>query len=193
MSEPARQNRSNRRTGFALAGIAVAMVGAAYAAVPLYKLFCQVTGFGGTPMLAEQLPSHTGNRIITVRFDANVMGGPNALGWRFSGPAPVKVRTGEDTLIFYTAANAGKAATTGTASYNVTPEKAAPYFQKVACFCFSEQTLAPGEKLDLPVSFFVDPSIEKDPHMSDVTTITLSYSFFRAADQPKTAQATPTN
>jgi cytochrome c oxidase assembly protein subunit 11 len=194
MSEPGPRKRSNRRTGLAMAGVAAFMVAAAYAAVPLYKLFCQVTGFGGTPMLAEQLPDHVGNRIVTVRFDANVMGGPSALGWRFKGPAPVKVKTGEDTLIFYTASNPGGVPTTGTASYNVTPEKAAPYFQKVACFCFSEQTLSPGESLDLPVSFFVDPAIEKDPHMSDVTTITLSYSFHRAADQPKTAQAAaPTN
>lgn len=193
MSEPVAPRRSNRRVALAMVAVVAGMVGMSYAAVPLYRIFCQVTGFGGTPKIAEAPPTETGKRIITVRFDANVMGGPAALDWRFSGPAPVKVRTGEDTLIFYKAANPGKTATTGTASYNVTPEKAAPYFQKVACFCFSEQTLSPGESLDLPVSFFVDPAIEKDPNMSDVTTITLSYSFFRAADQPKTAQATPTN
>ncbi len=194
MSAPSSKQRSNRRVAIAMASVVVGMVGMSYAAVPLYKLFCQVTGFGGTPMIAESLPAHTGTRIVTVRFDANVMGGPEALGWRFKGPAPVKVTTGEDALVFYTAANPGKAPTTGTATYNVTPDKVAPYFQKVACFCFTEQTLAPGESLDLPVSFFVDPAIEKDPHMSDVTTITLSYSFHRAADQPKTAQAAaPTN
>jgi len=189
MAAPA---RSNRRTGLAIAGIGIGMLGLAYASVPLYKLFCQVTGFGGTPMLADAVPAQAGSRIVTVRFDANVMGGPNALGWRFRGPAPVKARTGEESLVFYTASNPGRTPSTGTATFNVTPLKAAPYFQKVACFCFSEQTLAPGESLDMPVSFFVDPAIEKDPHMSDVTTITLSYSFHRAADQPKTAEAPAT-
>lgn len=184
--------RTNRRTGLAIAGMGIGMLALAYASVPLYKLFCQVTGFGGTPMIADAVPAQTGSRIVTVRFDANVMGGPDALGWRFRGPAPVKARTGEESLVFYTASNPGKAPSTGTATFNVTPLKAAPYFQKVACFCFSEQTLAPGESLDMPVSFFVDPAIEKDPHMSDVTTITLSYSFHRAADQPKTAEVPAT-
>ncbi|MBI1245662.1 MAG: cytochrome c oxidase assembly protein [Alphaproteobacteria bacterium] len=193
MSEPGSKTRANRRVAVAMAAVVVGMVGMAYAAVPLYRIFCQVTGFGGTPSLAESAPAETGKRTITVRFDANVMGGPNALAWHFSGPAPVKVKTGEETLIFYKASNSGPAATTGTATYNVQPEKAAPYFDKVACFCFSEQTLSPGESLDLPVSFFVDPAIEKDPRMSDVTTITLSYSFHRAADQPKTAQAAKQN
>ena len=189
MSGPA---RTNRRTGLAIAGMGMGMLALAYASVPLYKLFCQVTGFGGTPMIADAVPAQTGSRVVTVRFDANVMGGPDALGWRFRGPAPVKARTGEESLIFYTASNPGKAPSTGTATFNVTPLKAAPYFQKVACFCFSEQTLAPGESLDMPVSFFVDPAIEKDPHMSDVTTITLSYSFHRAAEQPKTAEVPAT-
>jgi cytochrome c oxidase assembly protein subunit 11 len=184
--------RSNRRTGLTIAGVGLGMLALAYASVPLYKLFCQITGFGGTPMLAEAIPAQAGNRIVTVRFDANVMGGPDALGWRFKGPAPVKARTGEENLVFYTASNPGRVPTTGTASFNVTPHKAAPYFHKVACFCFTEQTLAPGESLELPVSFFVDPAIEKDPHMSDVTTITLSYSFHRAAAQPKTAEVPAT-
>ncbi len=187
-SIPNGTRRSNARTGFVLAGVGVGMLALAYASVPLYKLFCQVTGFGGQPMLATGLPAETGNRIVTVRFDANVMGGPNALGWQFKGPASVKARTGEEHLIFYTASNPGSVPTTGTATFNVTPLKAAPYFEKVACFCFTEQTLAPGERMELPVSFFVDPKIETDPHMSDVTTITLSYSFHRAADQPKTAE-----
>ena len=184
----------NRTHAIALACAAtvVLMTGAAFAAVPLYRIFCQVTGFGGQPMIAESLPTTTGNRTVTVRFDANVMSGPNALGWRFKGPAPVRTRTGEEQLVFYTASNPGRTPTTGTATFNVTPLKAAPYFEKVACFCFSEQTLAPGESLALPVSFFVDPAIEKDPHMSDVTTITLSYSFHRAAEQPKTAEVPAT-
>ncbi|MBI3503968.1 MAG: cytochrome c oxidase assembly protein [Proteobacteria bacterium] len=189
---PARTRRANARTGFVLAGVGVGMLALAYASVPLYKLFCQVTGFGGQPMIASAAPAQTGNRIVTVRFDANVMGGPEALGWRFKGPVPVQARTGEEHLIFYTASNPGRTPSTGTATFNVTPLKAAPYFEKLACFCFTEQTLAPGESMELPVSFFVDPRIETDPHMSDVTTITLSYSFHRAADQPKTADASAT-
>ena len=172
-----------KNTGFAVVGIAVGMLALAFASVPLYRLFCQVTGFGGTPLVATAAPGAVGNRVVTVRFDANVMGGPNALGWRFVGPKSVDVRTGEEHLIFYTATNRGAATSTGTATFNVTPLKAAPYFQKIACFCFVEQTLSAGETIDMPVSFFVDPAIENDPNLRDVKTITLSYSLYRAADQ----------
>jgi cytochrome c oxidase assembly protein subunit 11 len=181
--------RSNARTGLTVAGIGLGMLALAYASVPLYEMFCRITGYGGQPMLAESVPAQTGTRKVVVRFDANVMGGPTALGWRFRAPPPVETVTGEERLVFYVATNTGTAPATGTATFNVTPHKAAPYFQKVACFCFVEQTLAPGERIEMPVSFFVDPAIEKDPNMADVTTITLSYSFHRAAEQPKTAQA----
>ncbi len=177
----------NRRVGFyALLG-ALAMLGLGYASVPLYRLFCQVTGFGGTPLTADAAPHARGERIVTVRFDANVMGGPNPLPWRFEGPRPVQVQVGEDRLIHYRAVNRGTAEATGTATFNVTPLKAAPYFHKIACFCFTDQALAPGESMDMPVSFYVDPAIEKDVNLRDVTTITLSYTFHRAA--PKTADA----
>jgi len=188
MSEtPAPQRPSNARTAFMAVGIVVGMAALSFASVPLYRLFCQVTGFGGTPMAGGEAPAEHGSRIVTVRFDANVAGGPYPLDWRFSGPQPVKVVTGEDKLIFYRAVNRGDAETTGTASFNVTPLKAAPYFHKIACFCFTDQALAPGESMDMPVSFYVDPAIEKDPNLRDVTTITLSYTFHRAA---KTADAT---
>lgn len=188
MSEtPAPNRNGNARTALMAAGIVVGMAALSFASVPLYRLFCQVTGFGGTPITSGAAPAETGSRIVTVRFDANVAGGPNPLEWRFAGPQPVKVVTGEDKLIFYKATNRGGDETTGTASFNVTPEKAAPYFHKIACFCFTDQALAPGESMDMPVSFYVDPAIEQDRNLRDVTTITLSYTFHRAA---KTADAT---
>jgi cytochrome c oxidase assembly protein subunit 11 len=193
MAPEPRTRPNHARTGLAVACVGVGMLGLAFASVPLYRIFCQVTGFGGTPMLASSAPAQAGQREVTVRFDANVMGGPQGLGWRFHGPAPVKVRTGEEHLIFYSATNGSGAPSTGTATFNVTPLKAAPYFQKIACFCFTEQTLAPGETLDMPVSFFVDPAIEHDINLRDVKTITLSYSFHRAADQPKLAAAPASN
>jgi cytochrome c oxidase assembly protein subunit 11 len=113
------------------------------------------------------------------------------LAWRFQAPTSVKVLTGEEHLIFYKAVNRGGEISTGTATFNVTPLKAAPYFHKIACFCFTEQTLAPGETIDMPVSFYVDPAIETDVNMRDVSTITLSYSIYRAADQPKLAAFAP--
>jgi cytochrome c oxidase assembly protein subunit 11 len=185
MSEAARN--ANARTALMAGGIVLGMLALAFASVPLYRLFCQITGFGGAPLAAERAPDAAGTRVVTVRFDANVMGGPNALAWRFEGPRPVQVRAGEDRLIFYRATNRASVEATGTATFNVTPLKAAPYFHKVACFCFTDQALAPGESMDMPVSFYVDPAIEKDPNVRDVTTITLSYSFHRAA--PKTADA----
>lgn len=178
---------SNARTALMAGGIVVGMLALAFASVPLYRLFCQITGFGGTPLVADAAPGTRGERIVTVRFDANVMGGPNPLPWRFEGPRPVQVQVGEDRLIHYRATNRGAVEATGTATFNVTPLKAAPYFHKIACFCFTDQALAPGESMDMPVSFYVDPAIEKDVNLRDVTTITLSYTLHRAA--PKTADA----
>jgi len=173
----------NRRTALALGGVATAMVGASFAAVPLYRLFCQVTGYGGTTQRAERAPGRSegggaGARLVTVRFDANVAG--TDLPWSF---APVertmRVRVGEENLAFYRATNQSRIATTGQATFNVTPFKAGPYFNKIACFCFSEQTLEGRQTIDMPVSFFVDPAIASDPNTADVDTITLSYTFFR--------------
>jgi cytochrome c oxidase assembly protein subunit 11 len=189
------RNRSNARVGVALACLAGGMVGLSFAAVPLYRWFCQVTGFGGTTMRAERAPEAPGERIITVRFNADVAG--NDLPWRFQPlERQVTLRVGEERLSFYRATNVGQAPVVGTATYNVTPHKAAPYFHKLACFCFTEQELASGESMDMPVSFFVDPAIAQDPKMRGVDTITLSYTFFRALDAKpaagRTAAAGPT-
>jgi cytochrome c oxidase assembly protein subunit 11 len=174
-------NRANRRVAFTMVGIVVGMAALAYASVPLYRLFCQVTGYGGTTQTSAQAPGAVGDRLVTVRFDGTVAS--RDLPWSFKPTErEVQVHIGENRLTFYKATNNGSEPTVGIATFNVTPHKAGPYFQKVACFCFNEQTLGPGETVDMGVSFYVDPAIENDPHMKDVT-ITLSYTFFRANDE----------
>lgn len=183
MGRDAATSRANRRVAVVMAGVALGMVGLAFASVPLYRLFCQVTGYGGTTQRAAATPAEIGTRIVTVRFDANVAG--RDLGWEFRpAQAEITTRVGEVHLAFYRAVNTGTAPSVGIATFNVTPHKAGPYFQKIACFCFAEQELKPGESIDMPVSFFVDPAIARDPNLKDVTTITLSYTFFRAKDDP---------
>lgn len=181
-------SRSNLRLALGLAGIVVAMGGLAFAASPFYAWFCRVTGFAGTTQRADAAPVERGSRIVTIRFNADVAG--HDLPWRFVPlERAVQVATGEERLAFYRATNEGAEPVVGTATFNVTPHKAAPYFQKIACFCFGEQELGAGESLDLPVSFFIDPAIEKDPNLAGVTTITLSYTFFRhATATPKAAR-----
>ncbi len=184
-------DRANRRVALAMAGVVVGMAGLAFASVPLYRLFCQVTGYGGTTQRASAAPSEVGTRTVTVRFNASVAS--HDLGWDFQ-PVQNELRTlvGEEHLAFYRVRNDGRVPTVGIAAFNVTPHKAGPYFQKIACFCFNEQELKPGESMDMPVSFFVDPAIEKDPNLRDVTTITLSYTFFRAKDEKaRLSQSTP--
>lgn len=180
MAATRRRNLTTAVTLFAVAG---GMVGLAFASVPLYRLFCQVTGYGGTPVTEVAAPAaaSAGAPMVTVRFDANVNG---ALPWRFR-PAQTEltVPVGEETLAFYTARNDSDVPVTGTATFNVTPYKAGPYFNKVQCFCFTEQRLEPGEEVSMAVSFFVDPEILKDANTTEVRTITLSYTFFRASDQ----------
>ena len=175
-----------RNRAVALGGVAVVagMLGLSYAAVPLYKLFCQVTGYGGTPQQADVAPEEILDRIITVRFNADTM---PELPWRFQ-PAQreVKLKVGEQGLAFYVARNLSKDPVTGQAAFNVTPEKAGRYFTKVDCFCFTEQTLTADQQVDMPVSFYVDPAIAEDSNMDDVKTITLSYTFFRADDPAPT-------
>ena len=177
-----RRHRRNGVTGVVLFAIVGGMVGMAYAAVPLYKLFCQVTGYGGTPVVggAAREAAAGETREITVRFDANVN---SALPWRFK-PAQrqMTVRVGDTALAYYVARNLSDAPVVGTATFNVTPYKAGPYFSKVDCFCFTEQRLMPGQEMDMPVSFYVDPEIYDDPNTRDVRTITLSYTFFRGDD-----------
>ncbi len=178
MTEPAKRAGSEaRHTRIALicAAVAAGMLGLAYAAVPLYTLFCQVTGYAGTTQRAERPSETVLDRVVTVRFDANVAPG---LGWAFQ-PAQrtVDVKIGENTLAFYRAENTSGRAITGTATFNVTPEVAGSYFNKIECFCFQEQRLEPGEAIDMPVSFFVDPAIVDDETAGHLTQITLSYTF----------------
>jgi cytochrome c oxidase assembly protein subunit 11 len=181
------ERRSLIRTAVIGALVAAGMVGLAYASVPLYRIFCQVTGFGGTTRKADvaALPSADqvaalGGRTIRVRFDGNVRGG---LPWRF-GPAdgPVEVKIGEQNIAFYRAENLGSGATTGSATFNVSPAAAGRYFNKIQCFCFNEQTLEAGQSVEMPVVWFVDPAILDDPDARNIREITLSYSFFPVAN-----------
>lgn len=166
----------NTRLMVTLSGVAIAMVGAAYAAVPLYNLFCQVTGYGGTTQVATEEAGSVLDRTVEVRFDASQS---RDLPWTFEPMQPsMTVQVGETSLAFYRATNNSDRPVTGMASYNVTPFKAAPYFSKLECFCFTEQTLQPGESIEMPVLFFVDPLMDEESRMDDVHTITLSYTFF---------------
>ena len=166
----------NRRTAISAAGLAMLMIGAAYAAVPLYDLFCRVTGYGGTTQIATAAPASAATREITIRFDASLN---REMPWLFEAPArPVQLAVGEQGLAFYEAHNPTDVSITGTATYNVSPAKAGIYFSKIDCFCFTEQVLAPGQRVDMPVSFFVDPEILTDPEMDVVKTISLSFTFF---------------
>ncbi len=172
----------NRRMAVLLVAVPVAMGALAWASVPLYRLFCQVTGFGGTPGIAAEAPQAAADApSIEIRFNADIA--PD-LDWRF-GPVEraVTVRLGEPALAFYRAENLGDEPVTGAATFNVTPLKAGAYFSKIDCFCFTEQRLGPGESADMPVSFFVEPEIATDPNVRDVGTITLSYTFFRTEDE----------
>ena len=174
----------NRRTLFILAGVVGLMVSMAYASVPLYKLFCQVTGYGGTTQVSNDAATHiVAGHPITVRFDANVN---RALDWKFVPvDRPVTLNPGEELVVNYRATNIGPTVSTGTSTFNVTPAKAGAYFMKIDCFCFQEQTLQPGESVDMPVWFFVDPEIVADKNVVDVKDITLSYTFFPALVENK--------
>ena len=165
----------NRRTGLMMALLAAAMVGLAFASVPLYRLFCQVTGFGGTPIRAEDAPGAVAGQI-GVRFDANI---EPSLPWRFEPvQTTVRIHPGARTQILYRATNLTARRTTGRAIFNVTPLKAGQYFSKIECFCFTEQTLRGGQKVDMPVVFYVDPRIRQDEATKDIDEITLSYTFY---------------
>lgn len=175
----------NSRLLVTLSGVAIAMVGAAYAAVPLYNLFCQVTGYGGTTQVAETEADRVLERTVEVRFDASMERG---LPWTFEPmQTSMTVQVGETSIAFYRATNTSDHPVTGMATYNVTPFKAAPYFSKLECFCFTEQTLQPGESIEMPVLFFVDPLIDEERRMDDVRTITLSYTFFEQSEDVASA------
>lgn len=185
----ARAGTRNLVLALGLVGVVAGMAGLSFAAVPLYRLFCQATGFGGTPQLGGGAPSVVAADapVITVRFNANTNPG---LPWRFRPAQPAtQLRLGDEAVAFYTARNEAEVAVSGVSTYNVTPEKVGKYFHKTACFCFAEQMLAPGQEVEMPVAFWVDPAIASDPSTRDVTTITLSYSFFRSLDDAARAGA----
>lgn len=163
------------------------MVGASYAAVPLYDWFCRATGFNGTTQVATQGPSGVLDRTIAVRFDSNVMAG---LPWKFEPEkTEINVRIGEVVTAYYTVTNLTARPTLGQASYNVTPLTAGIHFQKINCFCFTEQRMAPGEKREMAVVFYVDPSLVKDEDLDQLSTITLSYTFYPLREEPKPVAA----
>lgn len=181
--------RRNALLATGLFGVVAGMVGLSFAAVPLYRLFCQVTGYGGTPMIGQGAPPGVPADAprITVRFDANTSPG---LAWSFRPlQAATSVRAGEEGVAFYAARNEADATMTGVSTYNVTPDKVGKYFHKTACFCFIEQTLAPGQAIEMPVAFWVDPAIAHDPNTREVTTITLHYTFFRSLEDAERAGA----
>ncbi|HWP27567.1 MAG TPA: cytochrome c oxidase assembly protein [Xanthobacteraceae bacterium] len=188
---PHRSHAAGRRRDFIVAGacgaVVAVMVGLSYAAVPLYDWFCRVTGFAGTTQVATRPPGQVLDRKITVRFDANVSGG---LPWSFAPErTSVEVRLGEVVTMDYYIVNHATREITGIASYNVTPLNIGAYFRKINCFCFTDQTLKPGEKRAVTVVFYVDPELVADPDGRDVNTITLSYSFYAKRDsQRPTAQ-----
>jgi cytochrome c oxidase assembly protein subunit 11 len=165
-----------RRTAALCAGLAAGMVGLAYASVPLYGLFCRITGYDGTPLFAGAPAAEILERTITVRFDANVAAG---LDWRFTPEAPqVEVKLGEARTVFYKVRNAGRTASAGIATFNVQPGQAGAFFVKLQCFCYAEQTLKPGEEIEAAVAFYIDPALARDPDVSAMPGITLSYTFF---------------
>jgi len=175
-------NRTRRTAALAFL-LVFGMVGLAYASAPLYRAFCQVTGFAGTPRMAPggQAPGNSG-RMISIRFDANR---GNALPWRFEAVDSRRdVAIGARSIALFTARNLSDRAVTGTATFNVTPSQAGQYFTKVQCFCFTEQRLTPGQEVQMPVVFYVDPAILNDPAARDISEITLSYTFYPVDQRP---------
>lgn len=171
-----RKFRINATVALMCLGFVGGMLGLSYASVPLYRIFCQVTGYGGTTQKAEDFTGKISDKTITVSFDSNIS---QDLDWSFKPKVrSVKLRLGEKVTAIYLAKNTGSAISTGEASFNVSPQAAGQYFNKIECFCFTEQTLKPGEMVEMPVLFFVDPDIENDPLLKNAEIITLSYSFY---------------
>ncbi len=171
------------RTALLALTLAVSMTGLGYASVPLYRIFCERTGFGGTPLVDKNgaAPGAVSGKLISIRFDANHA---SSLPWEFKPERTTEpVTIGAREIAFFTAKNLSDKAVTGTAKFNITPARAAKYFTKVECFCFNEQTLTPGKQVRMPVVFFVDPKILDDPDARDTEEITLSYTFYPALDQ----------
>jgi cytochrome c oxidase assembly protein subunit 11 len=182
MYEPNQQRRPGVARGrdllvaFLCGGFVAVMVGVSFAAVPLYSWFCRTTGFGGTTQVAHSAPAQVSDRTITVRFDANVSAG---LPWRFEPERnTLDVRLGEVVTVYYAVTNESARVTAGQAGYNVSPPTVGAYFEKINCFCFTQQTMQPGEKRDMAVVFYVDPKLAKDSDQDGISTITLSYTFY---------------
>lgn len=172
------QGRRNRSLAFSMAALALGMVLLAYASVPLYRLFCATTGFGGTPQRAAQAPGSVSDRVITIRFNADT---DADLPWEFHPNQPeMQVRVGEQALTTYHAKNLTDKVSRGHAVYNVVPDAAGAYFTKIECFCFKDQSLKPHQATDMPVIYYIDPALLHDPALRNLRTITLSYTFFAA-------------
>lgn len=179
----------HRRVGLVCLAAAVGMLGMAFAAVPLYRMFCQVTGYAGTTQVAAAPSKRVLEKTVTMRFDANVS---RDLPWSFQPVAhTMDVKLGETRLASYRATNTSDHTVTGTAVFNVTPESAGKFFNKLECFCFTEQKLEPGQSIEMPVSFFVDPEIINDGDAGRLSEITLSYTFYPVKDPSQSAQVAP--
>jgi len=175
--------RRDLLVAFICGGVVAAMVGASYAAVPIYSWFCRTTGYGGTTQVAKAAPTQISARKITVRFDSNVAAG---LPWRFEPERnSIDVRLGEVATVYYAVTNESARVTTAQAGYNVSPPTVGIFFEKINCFCFTQQTLKPGEKRDMAVVFYVDPKLAEDSEQDGVSTITLSYTFYPVRDPAK--------
>jgi cytochrome c oxidase assembly protein subunit 11 len=181
MSKDTDPKRRHSILTLSLVGLVAGMVGLSFASVPLYRMFCQVTGYGGVPQRAEKAPGEVLDRTVTIRFDGNV---DRSLPWTF---APVQqtmdVKIGDTALAFFKASNNSASPVTGRAIFNVSPELAGRYFTKIECFCFKQQTLAAGQTVEMPVTFYVDPKFVEDEDTKDISEITLSYTFYRS-DEP---------
>jgi cytochrome c oxidase assembly protein subunit 11 len=186
MSTAQNQNNlkaQNKKVIFIITFVGMLMLSLSYAAVPLYDIFCRVTGFGGTTQIASSAPGSSGHPNINIRFESNIT---DSLNWDFySKTKTVKIPMGEEKTIYYFAKNLSEEPIVGTATFNVTPAKAGQYFMKIDCFCFVEQLLNPGESMNMPVTFFIDPDLYKDENVQEVNEITLSYTFMKSMDQSK--------
>lgn len=189
MSTAQNQNNlkaQNKKVIFIITFVGMLMLSLSYAAVPLYDIFCRVTGFGGTTQIASSAPGSIGHPNINIRFESNIT---DSLNWDFySKTKTVKIPMGEEKTIYYFAKNLSDAPIVGTATFNVTPAKAGQYFMKIDCFCFVEQLLNPGESMNMPVTFFIDPDLYKDENVQEVNEITLSYTFMKSMDQSKVVE-----
>lgn len=179
--------RRNAMVGFVIVTVICGMVGMSFAAIPLYRLFCAATGYGGTPSIGLAVAPGSNGQVIRVRFNADTNA---ALPWEFApDQREVELKLGDEQVAFYHAVNLSNRAVTGQALYNVTPDKVGKYFHKTACFCFNKQTLAARQNMEFPVSFWVDPAIRTDPDTADVKVITLSYTFFRSLEDAEKSGA----